>query len=476
MNELLLSISMMFTLASPPAQLSTDENRIILLNTLAVAMARNAVVPNDWINTVFGEGMISIQNGAIEARQPNGRIKVVVFKKEPFMEFKLQFLGGRKTGEYQIGDHILTHYEINPLIYRIRQFLFGIRPLIPFAQRVIPTMTVTQPIEVSSTDLIKIKQIFRGDHELLMRDRRSGVHKHGRSMYLDLETPIVVGGETCRILKFKGVFPENKFGLFVKKYPTTRKTIHVEAGEVLYSELRDKAEPFGTMSVEAFETESAFNERQIGYVQIGHGSYSHGRKFIVYGLREPDYRLTHFLGMANRINVINGVGDVLDAETTKTFYLKLGHVVRQLHDDGIAHGMLHAMNVGINTVGNELFPCLRDWETGKRIGGMPTKDQAGWRFVDVENVVADAIDDKNKEAFLKGYFHDMSTEMVKQIHFEMMADTWDIMTKGRNVNLSRNFSMTMRVLEFYSMDNIAGNCARDVDNNLRLTDLMQSFS
>ena len=406
---------------------------------------------SEWLVSVVSNGKASIsKRNVIKIEYGNGVRSYSAMGKN--LKWRL-FLAGAWFKKAQIievvNGHEITHVQTYPINARIRNW---------FDANIKSSYKLNSDVwlsDLNDMDHRLASGIMSGDRRKQEEILREFGHKvyiesqHGRTMYLRLDNPI---NGHINVLRFKGVRPRRRYGLFIPDLKSYAKKVTFKDGKPILSRKKTKVNPLGTMA-----EKDAENEYEMGYRGGFDESLAMGRYnlpssigmtgFVVYGMDTDDSRV-HYSGNYHwERNVATGDLQRIYVRDSK-FFKDFGSALRSMHDGNVVHGELHLGNVGIQREGLDRVPMIRDFESAKELS--PTESiefRTAWKFVDVvwpifqwmESAGQGFSPDNYVANFLQGYFgtacdHKLIDECVSKFVYGK-AKQMD----GRGMNIPDNF-------------------------------------
>ncbi|RTL20740.1 MAG: hypothetical protein EKK55_17295 [Rhodocyclaceae bacterium] len=479
---------------SPPLKLANkDFQRRLLMLLCALNNYKNGErFPADvFVPGLEGHRIKAISKNVLRVKTPEGDVIHMVAGDNPTRIAKKAGVPGERSPSAVIGDVTITEFKHTPFIVVMGRRLASIRKRFPPLRISRTYVDVVNDFEMAKIDGATMRTVFRAKRkevEALVKNKVSGVTRHGRSVLIRLEHPATVNGVSCRYLKLKGVAPKFMFfGLWVRKYTTNEKAITVSPeGEILFRETFVRKEPFGAMSEEAMQAEVANVGLNVGQHVLGVGHYKDGVRFIVYALEETDVRLASLGGTIFLMDTTKRTRKRMGEDESVHIFYSVGQEMRRIHDSGRAHGMLHLGNISVIRDGDRYRAVFRDWETAVQIEN--DMRGIGWRMVDIVRPIMDILDSQNKYteaqfmAILHGYFHEIpeNSLLMREIGHELFSkDLDDAMARpdqGKWTNLEKSFpslTYTLKAILFGGSDGMPQLLSMSFDEIMRKIELLK---
>ena len=277
--------------------------------------------------------------------------------------------------------------------------------------------------------------------KVYISDREIHFPERGRTVYLELDNPLRLGGRVIRVLRIKGIRPRLGPG-GATNYPQAGYKPRVTSAGKIQTQAADNV-PYGGMSKKSAEQhyldmKEVLNRGGDSEYSIGWGVVSrrtnHGEAppgFCLIGMETSDHRL-HYED-PGRVWVVDYKqgdrwpfdSDSKGRDRTPDLFRVLGQRLRKDHDLGIFWGSTVSANTGVKGVTRKGLPgrisvYLNDYDDVvlAPLTGEKPAIEAARRFLDIAKVCARMdLEDLGhyRESFLRAYFKDPSLEWAKML-------------------------------------------------------------
>lgn len=278
---------------------------------------------------------------------------------------------------------------------------------------------------LNSTEAELHKLLATHPNQIKISESEKNLEKDGRTVYLKLNKPITIDGQTLTYLRFKGVRPRvtatGSVEPYVKGGGFVDRILKIDISGNLYVAINDgthpelRTNPTGTMFTDHAHTEFEImkNAQEKGYstdYAFCEGTYTdmhlnnESVGFVVCGMTSEDIRITiqkikidedtsirkPFLN-----NTVNNKWKELNENEVNNLYQEIGKTFRAYNDDGKYHLYPHAMNIGVIQKNETFDVLLRDLNTSAKrdnFQGAPlakAKQEATARFLDLSRLIYD---------------------------------------------------------------------------------------
>ena len=283
--------------------------------------------------------------------------------------------------------------------------------------------------------------------------------EEGRTVYLQLDTPLFIAGREIKFLRIKGVRPRVTEGGFLSPYTGSAhdpSPLMVDSKGNIYRG-RESFDILGGMREEwaevEFETTRMLTSVKgalfgvdyplaLGIIKnlefVDEEGRVHNSAFIIFGMESPDVRFG-FQGSEEEERAFlyfcyyypqnrNYAFVRIPEEREKEIITAIGRALRDLHDKGVFHRYPTTTNIGIEPTPEGfriIFRDLGDRILRENLNGDVRVQEIGWRFIDITRIIydlhstqrvaveedglyfADADTTRLIPYFLRGYFYDI---------------------------------------------------------------------